>query len=90
VLVASDGRSRRVSAPVRRDDLTFTGDGWTFKAAQDGLFGKERGEATTKLSGSHERHLLAFAGRAARARRVRRFSVRARSPCPVHPRVRPR
>ena len=33
VLVASDGRSRRVSSPVRRDDVTFTGDGWTFKAA---------------------------------------------------------
>jgi hypothetical protein len=33
VLVASDGRSRRVSAPVRRDDVTFTGNGWTFKAA---------------------------------------------------------
>jgi hypothetical protein len=33
VLVASDGRSRRVSSPVRRDDGTFTGDGWTFKAA---------------------------------------------------------
>ena len=33
VLVASDGRSRRVSAPVRRDDGTFTGDGWTFKVA---------------------------------------------------------
>jgi hypothetical protein len=33
VLIASDGRSRRVSAPVRRDDVTFTGDGWTFKAA---------------------------------------------------------
>ena len=33
VLVASDGSSRRVSAPVRRDDVTFTGDGWTFKAA---------------------------------------------------------
>jgi hypothetical protein len=33
VLVASDGRSRRVSAPVRRDDVTFNGDGWTFKAA---------------------------------------------------------
>jgi hypothetical protein len=33
VLVASDGGSRRVSAPVRRDDVTFTGDGWTFKAA---------------------------------------------------------
>jgi hypothetical protein len=33
VLVASDGRSRRVSAPVWRDDGTFTGDGWTFKVA---------------------------------------------------------
>ena len=33
VLVASDGRSRRVPAPVRRDDVTFAGDGWTFKAA---------------------------------------------------------
>jgi hypothetical protein len=33
VLVASDGRTRRVSVPVRRDDVTVTGDGWTFKAA---------------------------------------------------------
>ena len=33
VLVASDGRTRRVPAPVRRDDGTFSGDGWTFKAA---------------------------------------------------------
>jgi hypothetical protein len=33
VLVASDGGSRRVSGPVRSDDATFTGDGWTFKAA---------------------------------------------------------
>jgi hypothetical protein len=33
VLVASDGRSRRVSAPARRDDGTFAGDGWTFKVA---------------------------------------------------------
>jgi hypothetical protein len=32
VLIASDGGSRRVSAPVRRDDGTFVGDGWTFKA----------------------------------------------------------
>lgn len=31
VLIASDGRSRRVAAPVRRDDGTFAGDGWTFK-----------------------------------------------------------
>lgn len=33
VLVATDGSSRRVSAPLRRDDGTFAGDGWTFKAA---------------------------------------------------------
>jgi hypothetical protein len=33
VLVASDGSSRRVPAPVRRDEVTFTGDGWTFKPA---------------------------------------------------------
>ena len=33
VLVASDGRSRRVPTPVRRDDGTFGGDGWTFKPA---------------------------------------------------------
>jgi len=31
VLVASDGSFRRVPAPVRRDDGTFAGDGWTFK-----------------------------------------------------------
>jgi hypothetical protein len=33
VLVASDGRTRRLPAPMRRDDGTFAGDGWTFKAA---------------------------------------------------------
>ena len=33
VLVATDGSWRRVSAPARRDDGTFVGDGWTFKAA---------------------------------------------------------
>jgi len=33
VLVASDGGSRWVPAPVRRDDGTAEGDGWTFKAA---------------------------------------------------------
>jgi hypothetical protein len=33
VLVASDGSSRRVPAPVRRDDVTVAGGGWTFKAA---------------------------------------------------------
>ena len=32
-LVASDGSFRRVPAPVRRDDGSFAGDGWTFKAA---------------------------------------------------------
>jgi hypothetical protein len=33
VLVATDGSFRRVPAPVRREDGTFSGDGWTFKAA---------------------------------------------------------
>ena len=33
VLVATDGSSRRVAAPVRRDDGTFAGEGWTFRAA---------------------------------------------------------
>jgi hypothetical protein len=33
VLLGSDGRTRRVPAPVRQGDGTFSGDGWTFKAA---------------------------------------------------------
>ena len=33
VLVETDSGSRRVAAPVRRDEVTFAGDGWTFKAA---------------------------------------------------------
>jgi hypothetical protein len=33
VLVASDGASRRVPAPKRRDDGTVFGDGWTVKPA---------------------------------------------------------
>jgi hypothetical protein len=33
VLVSTDGRSRHLSAPVRRDDITVDGDGWTLKAA---------------------------------------------------------
>ena len=33
VLVGTDGTSRRVSAPARRDDGTFAGDGWTFRVA---------------------------------------------------------
>ena len=33
VLLGSDGRTRRVPAPVRRSDGTFAGDGWTFKPA---------------------------------------------------------
>ena len=33
VLVTSDGRVRRLPAPVRRDDTTVSGDGWTVKAA---------------------------------------------------------
>jgi len=33
VLVSTDGRTRRLSAPVRRDDTTISGDGWTLKVA---------------------------------------------------------
>jgi len=33
VLVAPDGGARRLPAPVRGDDATISGDGWTFKAA---------------------------------------------------------
>ncbi|MGH8519489.1 MAG: hypothetical protein ACREUE_18710 [Panacagrimonas sp.] len=33
VLVSTDGRSRRLPAPVRRDSVTVDGDGWTVKAA---------------------------------------------------------
>jgi hypothetical protein len=33
VLQASNGDSRRLPAPTRRDDGTMAGDGWTFKAA---------------------------------------------------------
>lgn len=33
VLEASDGRTRRLPAPVWRDETTISGDGWTFTAA---------------------------------------------------------
>jgi hypothetical protein len=33
VLVASDGRTRRVPAPVKGDGTAISGDGWTFKPA---------------------------------------------------------
>jgi hypothetical protein len=33
VLLSSDGRVRRLPAPVRRDETTVAGDGWTVKAA---------------------------------------------------------
>jgi hypothetical protein len=33
VLTATDGRTRRVPAPVRGDDTTISGDGWTLKVA---------------------------------------------------------
>jgi hypothetical protein len=32
VLIATDGRSRHLPAPVPGDDTTISGDGWTFKA----------------------------------------------------------
>ena len=33
VLLSTDGRTRRLPAPVRRDDATIAGDGWTLKVA---------------------------------------------------------
>ena len=33
VLVSTDGRTRRLPAPVRRDDGAISGDGWTLKVA---------------------------------------------------------
>jgi len=33
VFIATDGRTRRLPAPVRGDGATISGDGWTFKAA---------------------------------------------------------
>jgi hypothetical protein len=33
VLISTDGRTRRLPAPVRRDDTTISGDGWTLKVA---------------------------------------------------------
>jgi hypothetical protein len=33
VLISTDGRTRRLPAPVRRDEVTADGDGWTLKAA---------------------------------------------------------
>ena len=33
VLVSSDGRTRRLPAPVRRDETTISGDGWTLTLA---------------------------------------------------------
>jgi hypothetical protein len=46
VLVASDGGSRRVASPVRRDAVTFAGDGWIFKAASGWVVreGSRRGD----------------------------------------------
>jgi hypothetical protein len=33
VLISSDGRTRRLPAPVRRDETTFAGDGWILNVA---------------------------------------------------------
>jgi len=33
VLLSTDGRTRRLPAPVRRDDATISGDGWTLSVA---------------------------------------------------------
>jgi hypothetical protein len=46
VLLSTDGRTRRLPAPVRGDSTTITGDGWTFKAASGWLIreGARRGD----------------------------------------------
>jgi hypothetical protein len=46
VLLESSGTVRRVAAPMRRDDTTLVGDGWTFKAAAGWVFrdGPRRGD----------------------------------------------
>ena len=46
VLVAPDGGSRRLPAPVRGEDATISGDGWTFKAAPGWILreGARRGD----------------------------------------------
>jgi hypothetical protein len=46
VLVGSDGSTRRVAAPTRMDDSTFTGDGWTFKLSSGWIVrdGARRGD----------------------------------------------
>jgi hypothetical protein len=46
VLLETNGSVRRVAAPMRRDDTTLVGDGWTFKAAAGWVFrdGPRRGD----------------------------------------------
>jgi hypothetical protein len=46
VLEATDGGSQRLPAPVRGDDATTSGDGWTFKAAPGWVIreGSRRGD----------------------------------------------
>jgi hypothetical protein len=46
VLVSTDGRTRRLPAPVPGDGTTMSGDGWTFKAAPGWLVreGPRRGD----------------------------------------------
>jgi hypothetical protein len=66
VLVASDGRSRRLPAPVRGDDMTISGDGWTFKAAAGWVIreGARKGDyevVKVDVSKSLARQVAAFA-----------------------------
>jgi hypothetical protein len=46
VLVSTDGRTRRLPAPVQGDGRTISGDGWTFKAAPGWIIreGARRGD----------------------------------------------
>jgi hypothetical protein len=46
VLISSDGRVRRLPAPVRRDETTISGDGWTLEVAPGWMIreGPRRGD----------------------------------------------
>lgn len=46
VLLSTDGGTRRLPAPVRRDDTTMAGDGWTLQVAPDWMVreGARRGD----------------------------------------------
>jgi hypothetical protein len=62
VLVASDGGSRRVPEPVRRDDVTWLETDGPLRLLRDGSFAKEHGRATTKWSDSRSGQMEVLSG----------------------------